>query len=113
MNRLKTIWDFVFAVVLVGGLPQIIFAGLTCAVDRAGIAPPSNSDKPRDVILVLVLFGMISAASVFSLIWAMSWRRRHRLLRPEMIGAETGVGCMLGAAYFIVSLFSHIFPGFE
>jgi hypothetical protein len=100
MKLLRQTWDFLFAVLLLGGLPVAALAAVSAAVSWLfrSLGQPSSFTFLH-AILMAVVMAISLAAPVGMLVVVARWRVRHRLLPLWMMWVEVPVGVVAGAGF--------------
>ncbi len=93
MKLLQQSWDFLFAVLLTGGLP----VGALAAV--SAVASWLFRGFGSHAIVVALVIAMSLAAPVGVLVVVAHWRIRHRLLPLWMMWVEVPVGVLAGVGF--------------
>ena len=96
MTRTQKVWDFVFAVALIGGAPLAVFIVLGFGLHQI---------LPSDDEIVLRLRTILPVlAALASFLFTCWWRTKHRLLQRSLMPLEVGAGVFFGFAAFIIIL---------
>jgi hypothetical protein len=110
VKLLRQSWDFLFGVLLVGGLPVGAFVTVASAASwlLRGFGQ-SGSFTFLHAIVVALAIAMSLAVPVDVLVVAARWRIRHRLLPVWMMWVEVPVGVVAGAGFVFFTAAMEVF----
>jgi hypothetical protein len=92
MTRTQKIWDFIFGVALISGVPLILLFGVSSALSALSRSAP-NSPFAAWGLLVLGI-GALSLSGI--------WRRKHRHLPESFFLAELLTAILASGLFLLV-----------
>ena len=95
MRFINKVWDFIFGVTLIAGVPVIIIVLTLSLFGTFGQISVAWFPLSCAVFWVVLITALVVALRA-----VIRWRKGHRCLSPAFLWVEICVGLVLGMAYF-------------
>jgi hypothetical protein len=97
MTRIRKFWDFIFGVILIGGMPALIFLAISFSTS---FFLDSHSSKYQFQLALLAKTAIV--ISLFTFLFGCWWRNKHRLVSKSFFPLEILFGFLFGFLFFVI-----------